>query len=244
MLRCCERLVAELAEAPAARRSADPVVDRGGLDHGAAVLRPLLRRGRGRRGGGSAHRGRRGRDAVRRRGAGVAPGPPAAAGPLRRPGGQPPGAVLGRGDAGRRRRGERAWRSPRSGSRWSTTSRCGRLGAIAYALSDRRQRADRGPAAGASVRASSKAVPPSRARPARRPLDVAPSDAPPASDADAPAPGQRSGSGRVRARAAAPARPGLRGGHRLHRPRQLRHQHHRRLDATATCCCGCWWSAT
>ena len=62
--------------------------------------------GAGRRGGGTAHRGRRGRDPPRCRGARVAPGHPAAAGPLRRPGGEPPGAVLGRRRAGRRRRGD------------------------------------------------------------------------------------------------------------------------------------------
>ena len=110
VLRCCELLVGLLAPPEgeeATRDATDPVVVEAVWTVGPALLRPLLR-GAGADGGrgGTPHRGRRGRDPPRCGGARVAPGHPAAAGPLRRPGGEPPGAVLGRRRAGRRRRGE------------------------------------------------------------------------------------------------------------------------------------------
>ena len=127
VLRCCELLVGVLAPPRGTRPPATPRPGgrRGGVDRGPALLRPLLRCGQERTAGRRhAHRGRRGRDAPRCRGARVAPGHPPAARPLRRPGGEPPGAVLGRRSTQDADGAARGWRSPRSGSPWSTSSRC------------------------------------------------------------------------------------------------------------------------
>ena len=101
VLRCCERLVSELASEPGRPRRRDP---RGLLDDGGALVHPMLLEPRQRH---RPHTRRRHRDRHQRRRPGLAQGPDAAARPLRRSCGEPPGRLLGRGVPGRRRQGQR-----------------------------------------------------------------------------------------------------------------------------------------